>query len=768
MNPARASSFLIALLAVVSCRGKDPVSPGQSPPAFSISRTAGDAQTGVVAATLPLRLTVRVLDTENKPLANARVTWEAGSSSGSVSPSASVTNSNGETSAQWTLGTVAGAARVTAQVGGVTPVTFSATVLPGPVDQIVSLPDILTMGVGDTLRIRSVLRDRYGNDVTGSAVTYRSSNQTVATVIAGGRISALAPGNALIIASAEALADTVPLTVTAAGASPCGSTAVTSLAVGQLFYPVAGDQSTRVCLSAPSGQSADYGLVVVSSKAAFNSTLIADLYGLGIDGPVSHNESAEQLPTVSPAGLFMDAPQIDRRAELELRLRERRELAGLTDAARAQYAETRRLAAAMEPKVVNVGDIMRLNANPYSACDNPDTRVGRVAAVGTKSIIVADTANPSGGYTDLEYRQVAATFDTLIYPLVVDAFGALTDVSNYGKIILFYTRAVNALTPSSAGYIIGGFFFARDLYPTSAASGLPGCQASNHAEMFYLLVPDPGGSINSNPRSKETVSRLNLGTVAHEFQHLINSSRRLYINTGAAPAEETWLDEGLSHLAEELLYLRLAGYTTRQNLGIQDVAGSPARSADFSAYGIQNFGRLYEFLRNPEVNSPYAPNDSLATRGATWSFLRYAASRQGVSGESQFLHSLVNSKTTGHANLAAVIPSLSEYLRDWSLSNMADDYSVGVMTVLSNQYINPAWNFRSIFPALRIGGQALGSYPLGSRMLFNNTPQRIVLPGGATSYVRFSVPAARQGVVSLSSNGAKLPPDALIGVVRLQ
>jgi len=170
------------------------------------------------------------------------------------------------------------------------------------------------------------------------------------------------------------------------------------------------------------------------------------------------------------------------------------------------------------------------------------------------------------------------------------------------------------------------------------------------------------------------------------------------------------------------------------------------------------------------MNSPYAQNDSLATRGAIWNFLRFAAAREGAGGEDDFFKRIVNSTSAGLTNLTSAIPSsqIPEYLRDWSLSLLADDYSAEVMEELQAQYINPAWNFRSIYPALRIGGQTLNVYPLSTRSLFNNTPQRINLPGGATSYIRFSVPAGESGVVSLSSNGGALPSTARVGVVRLR
>jgi hypothetical protein len=47
--------------------------------------------------------------------------------------------------------------------------------------------------------------------------------------------------------------------------------------------------------------------------------------------------------------------------------------------------------------------------------------------------------------------------------------------------------------------------------------------------MFYLCAPIRTGEVNNNKRSKETVRRSTQGTVAHELQHLINASRRLFV-----------------------------------------------------------------------------------------------------------------------------------------------------------------------------------------------------------------------------------------------
>lgn len=105
-------------------------------------------------------------------------------------------------------------------------------------------------------------------------------------------------------------------------------------------------------------------------------------------------------------------------------------------------------------------------------------------------------------------------------------------------------------------------------------------------------MPDPNATINGNRRTKDEVTLLNLATIAHELQHLINASRRLYVNVGASPNEQTWLDEGLSHIAEELLFFRVAGFSSRQNITLNDISATTVRSEQFRNYASQNFALL--------------------------------------------------------------------------------------------------------------------------------------------------------------------------------
>jgi hypothetical protein len=272
-----------------------------------------------------------------------------------------------------------------------------------------------------------------------------------------------------------------------------------------------------------------------------------------------------------------------------------------------------------------VGDVVLMNVNPDSDCVAPIMHPVRVEAIGSKAMILNDTLNPKNGFTTADFERFAAKFDTLIYPVDVAAFGEPTDIDQNGHIGLIFTRAVNELTPSGSSSYVGGFTYSRDLFPKQGTARAQGCAASNQGEFFYLLAPDPNGEINGNRRSAAFVDAATTPVIAHEFQHLINGSRKLYVNTTAPDFEEKWLDEGLAHVAEELLYYHEAGYTPRGNIGITQVTATPRSLGAYNSDMRGNEGRYRTYLERPSTNSPYNVDDSLATRGAAWSFLRYLA-----------------------------------------------------------------------------------------------------------------------------------------------
>ena len=388
------------------------------------------------------------------------------------------------------------------------------------------------------------------------------------------------------------------------------------------------------------------------------------------------------------------------------------------------------------------------NVNSAVACDTGTYRAARQVASSHRALIFEDVTNPSGGFTAEEYQEIANSFDNLIWPVVTGNFGEPSDNDRNGRVIILYTRAVNEMTPANSGSVFGGFYYGRDLYPRVANGRLGACKGSNEAEMFYLLAPDPNGEVNNNKRSKETVRRSTQGTVAHELQHLINASRRLFVqltNTG----EETWLNEGLSHIAEELVFHAAAGTAPLQNLGGSDIRASTQRVDAFNSFSGANFGRYRSYLEAGAGQSPIQSDDDLATRGSAWSFLRYSADRKPGDDRDHWF-ALVNSTTRGLANFEAVFGADAvEWLRDWSVSVYADDAVAGV----DPRFTTPSWNFRSVYPLITSPAR----YPLRVDTLVAGTPRTIAVSAGSAAYLRFAVPAGGTADVrtSLPGTGAE-------------
>src|SRR5258708_827840 len=275
---------------------------------------------------------------------------------------------------------------------------------------------------------------------------------------------------------------------------------------------------------------------------------------------------------------------------------------------------------------LNVGDLTSVNVNVNDACTNGIFHAARVVAVGTKSIILNDTLNPKNGFTAADFQRFSAKFDTLIYPMDVTNFGEPTDIDGNGRVAIIFTRAVNELTPARSTSYVGGLAFSRDLFPRTGTARATGCAASNQGEYFYALTPDPTGTINQNVRTAGFVDSVVPSGLPHELQHLINASRRLD-GTNASHFEESWLDQGPAHSAEELLFYRESGLSPRMNLDVTAIRSTSTIRTAFNLDMIGNTSCYKSYVMARTSSSPYRFDDSLSTRGAIWSFLRYSVDR---------------------------------------------------------------------------------------------------------------------------------------------
>jgi hypothetical protein len=497
----------------------------------------------------------------------------------------------------------------------------------------------------------------------------------------------------------------------------------------------------------------DTGLASISATANYTVAVT----GVGNAGAVSQPATTlSPAPEESSAAQSAWAPKLDVAFGMRLNERSRARFRGGFNAARAVLA-SRRAAQMAGPTAAlrslasaapQVGDIFNINVSS-DACTNIQTHGARVVAISTQAIVLADTLNPTGGFTAADYQRFATRFDTLVYPLDVNNFGAPSDIDNNGKILLLFTRAVNELTPANSGSYVGGFFYGRDLFPTTAKPGFDPCPGSNFAEMFYLLAPDPSGQVNGNVRRTGFVDSVTTSVIAHEFQHLINASRRLYVTPNVQDFEEGWLDEGLAHVAEELLFYREANLAPRSNIALSTLQASAQTRNAFNEDMSSNAGRYRSYLLKPSENSPFHADDSLETRGATWSLLRYLADRKAGSAsasDAPTWQALVSTARTGVANLSAVFGNdLPARVRDWNISHYTDDLVTGVPVELTQ----PSWNFHNIFPGLSGTGN---TYPLKVDAL-SSAGATGSLIGGAAAYYRFSIPAGTTANLTLTAPG---------------
>ena len=502
-----------------------------------------------------------------------------------------------------------------------------------------------------------------------------------------------------------------------------------------------------------------------ANKASY--TLVGNGLGSSVAALIPENTASLSL---SPLAGGAASPAIDASFEARLRMRERQQLTTRIPAARRWMAARRSASSATNlgtfsvsrrdgavPSTAKVGDTVTVNVNGIDACDSPTYRGARVVAIGTHSIVLADTSNPAGGFTDADYQRYATRFDTLVYPLDVGAFGAPSDIDQNGRVVLIFTSAVNELTPANASSFVGGFTFARDLFPISDTDRLQGCPASNVGEYFYLIAPDPAGQINGNDRSTGFVDTMTTAIIAHEFQHLINSSRRIYVNN-ANDFEETWLDEGLSHIAEELLFYHEAGMAPRSNITTTAIRASEQRRTAFNLDMAGNAGRYRTYLQAPSSSSPYAKNDSLPTRGGAWDLLRYLADQRSKTGDKVF-YQLVNSTLSGIPNIQNVFgATFTADVRDWNVSHAVDD-----IAPVPTELTQPSWDWHSIFLVVN-----QGTYPLKYQVMSDGASYSGNVVGGGAAYYKLAVPANGSATLNLGGQSSSAGSRLQLVVVRVQ
>jgi hypothetical protein len=449
----------------------------------------------------------------------------------------------------------------------------------------------------------------------------------------------------------------------------CGLVQPTALAVGEFRIT---DPTEGACVIVPSvpaagASGAEHLYLVVSTAGQEAADRVEAPYAIAASS-AAVNASEGELP--SPLLSAFRPPMSAVRFHRMLRERER-QLA--TDPGRmfeAREAPVRPSFAAA-PAVNDPED--------FFVCANTDCSAftvvnSRVRAVGDKVAIYVDDvvytdakyAAPNARYSDTELNDIARVFDDYLYPIDTLNFGRESDIDGNGVVQVLLTPKINALSGNcnTTGSVILGYFFSLDLFNQAN---------SNNGEVFYSLVPDP---LNSQCTiNKDSFAKPNLApTFVHEFQHMISFNQHALVPGRNGTSEDTWLNEGLSHYAEEL-----AGRI------VPDTAGQPSGTT-YTQYALSNYLNAYEYLSNPETFPLIVPADEsgeLEERGAAWLFVRWAADQFGSGADNlaqfrvrgtNFTRALVQTGLNGAANVEQVSgESFSDLVPQWQMANYLDD-----------------------------------------------------------------------------------------------
>lgn len=629
----------------------------------------------------------------------------------------------------------------------------------GPVASIaISAATSPSVFIGSSIALTALATNASGATVPGQTFSWSSSNPLVATVSSTGVVTGVAAGVTLISAAVDSIVGQTAVAVSASAAQlSCANVTPLSLNVGDV-HQLTGLERSSLCINGGTGS--EYALIAFNSSLD-TSTTSAVVALTAVNTVASVNAPNPRVIAGRPG---ISAQRVPRDIAFEARMRatERRELDPKLGVARAWYA--RRSAPAFSrrgisailgvPSTPAVGSLITLNGNATSACGTPQPHGAVIAAVSAHAIVAVDTLAPANGFTSADYQYFAATFDTLIFPIDTLNYGTPSDIDGNGRELLFFSPVVNQLTAPGSGSYVGGFFFSRDLFPLVSDSTLKGCAGSNVGEMFYLPVVDPLQIYNSYFQDKGTMESQLPTTIVHEFQHLINAGRHIYINPTAARLEESWLDESQSMLAQELLYYHISGFGPKQKLTYSTISsGANANGTELSIVNNDLFESLQDidvYIQTTESATPYNNTENIATLGSGWQFMRYMLDHTASGQQYTYSRAIDNGLVSGFANVANVfsmsLPELATTYQSWAIAQYVD--GTGLSSVAA--YSNPSWNFRDVVTKVF----NLGLYPLVTRPLTPSAAVSVALRGGGSSYMRFRVNAGVTGQIVPTGNVA--------------
>ncbi|MFI5310876.1 MAG: hypothetical protein ACHQQ3_06555 [Gemmatimonadales bacterium] len=358
----------------------------------------------------------------------------------------------------------------------------------------------------------------------------------------------------------------------------------------------------------------------------------------------------------------------------------------------------------------------------------------QLAFVGSNLLLYIDTLAPSNGFTATQLTSFGQLFDQTLYPIDTAAFGAPSDVDQNGRVIMLMSPVVNGDTPASTCATSG---FVAGFFDTEDFNG-PTDPNSNQAEIFYSIVPDPAGTYSC----AHTVSDLGNdipATFLHELQHLIYYSQHVIV--GGASEGSSWMDEGLSIVAEELgsLYYE-------QKCPPPSCRSNAAQLFPDSAQGfIQSFlYDSYEYALLPDTVSLTLHDDSedgFSWRGGDWLLMRWLGDQMG----SGFFRKLERGPANGITNIEqATGQSFPALFANFGLSLYTDSLPGLARTTAPAANRFTSRNMKQLWARLFVTSGPTSDIPLANPVqLFAITTDTsaAMMSAGTMTYFRLDTPA---------------------------
>jgi len=333
--------------------------------------------------------------------------------------------------------------------------------------------------------------------------------------------------------------------------------------------------------------------------------------------------------------------------------------------------------------------------------------VADLRAVGRSCQVYVDRAHPDAVSLQSVVEDAVRAFDDEIYPKMANLLGRALDVDRDGRFTLLFSPWLGKLQHGKVA--VDGFVRGSDFYRDLAAP------FSNRCDMMYLST-----SLRPGPHLRTIL--------AHEYTHAVIFCEHVmatYLPEVSPRAEESWLDEGLSHLAE-------------------DAGGYSWSNLDY---------RISAFLNSPEryplVVADYYGSGRWrdpGTRGAAYLFLRWCRDTYGAGLPTR----LTQSNLAGVTNLeTATEEHFAELFRRWSVALLEKE----------------AWATGS--DEARAAAPPFGRLLCGPRvaeMSLAGAEQEIQLAGTAAAYVLLCAPNSSHARVAVT---AERGTELQVSLVRL-